>query len=152
MLERELSSHPDKILVRQLIDDLQHGCSIGCTGPQFAYLAKNLPSAFQQQSVIDATLQKECKAGHILGPFPTPPLPNFRTTGLGLVPKNDGGWCIIYHLLAPTTHSINDFIDSFTYSLSYCSIDDAYTIINKLVPRTLLSKIDLKDTFHLIPV
>ena len=38
------------------------------------------------------------------------------------------------------------------YSLSYCSIDDAYTIINKLGPGTLLSKIDLKDAFYLIPV
>ena len=113
---------------------------------------KNLPSAFQQPSVIDATLQKECEAGRILGPFPTPPLPNFRTSGLGLVPKHDGGWRIIYHLSAPTTHNINDFIDPLMYSLSYCSIDDAYTIINKLGPGTLLSKIDLKDAFRLIPV
>ena len=152
LLERELSSHPDKIFVRQLVNDLQHGCSIGYTGPQFAHLAKNLPSAFQQPSVIDATLQKECEAGRILGPFPTPPLPNFRTSGLGLVPKHDGGWRIIYHLSAPTTDSINDFIDPLMYSLSYCSIDDAYTIINKLGPGTLLSKIDLKDAFRLIPV
>ena len=152
LLERELSSHPDKTFVRQLINDLQHGCSIGYTGLQFAHLAKKLPSAFQQPSVIDATLQKECEAGRILGPFPTPPLPNFRTSGLGLVPKHDGGWRIIYHLSAPTTHSINYFIDPLMYSLSYCSIDDAYTIINKLGPGTLLSKIDLKDAFRLIPV
>ena len=132
------SSHPDKIFVRQLVNDLQHGCSIGYTGSQFAHLAKNLPFAFQQPSVIDATLQKECEAGRILGPFPTPPLPNFRTSGLGLVPKHDGGWHIIYHLSAPTTHSINDFIDPLTYSLSYCSIDDAYTIINKLGPGAQL--------------
>ena len=101
--------------------------------------------------MIDATLQKECEAGRILGSFP-PPLPNFCTSGLGLVPKYDGGWRIIYHLSAPTTHSINNFIDSLMYSLSYCLIDDAYTIINKLGPETLLSKIDLKDAFRLIPV
>ena len=52
----------------------------------------------------------------------------------------------------PAGHSINDFIDPLTYSLSYCSIDDAYTIINKLGPGALLSKIDLKDAFRLIPV
>ena len=40
-------------------------------------LGKNLPAAFQQPSVIDETLQKECEAGRILGPFPTPPLPNY---------------------------------------------------------------------------
>ena len=80
--------------------------------------------------------------GRILGPFQTPPLPNFRTSGLGLVPKHDGGWRIIYHLSASAGQSVNDFIDPFTYSLSYCSIDDAYTIINKLGPGALLSKID----------
>ena len=64
--------------------------------------------------------------------------------------KHDGGWRIIYHRSAPDGRSINDFIDPFTYSLTYCSIDDAYTIINKLGPGALLCKIDLKDTFRLI--
>ena len=152
ILECELSFYPDKVFVRQLVHDLQHGCSIGYTGPQFAHLASNLPTAYQQPDVIDATLQRECEAGRILGPFTSPPLPNFRTSGLGLVPKHDGGWRIIYHLSAPHGFSINDYIDSSLYSLSYCSIDDAYAIINKLGPGALLSKIDLKDAFRLIPV
>ena len=152
VLERELSSHPDKVFVKQLVHDLQHGCSIGYAGLQFAHLAKNLPTAYQQPDVIDATLQRECEAGRILGPFTSPPLPNFRTSGLGLISKHDGGWRIIYHLSAPHGSSINDYIDSSLYSLSYCSIDDAYKIINKLGPGALLSKIDLKDAFRLIPV
>ena len=102
--------------------------------------------------MIDTTLQKECEAGRILGPFQSPPLSHFRTSGLGLVPKHDRGWHVIYNLSAPAGHSINDFIDSLTYSISYCSIDDAYTIINTLGTGALLSKIDLKDAFHLIPV
>ena len=68
------------------------------------------------------------------------------------MPKHDGGWYVIYYLSAPAGHSINDFIDSLTYSISYCSIDDAYTIINTLGTGALLSKIDLKDVFHLIPI
>ena len=87
-----------------------------------------------------------------MGPFQTPPLENFRTSGLGVVPKHDGGWRIIYHLSAPDGLSINDFIDPFSYSLKYCSIDDACTIINKLGPGALLSKINLKDAFRLIPI
>jgi len=131
---------------------LQHGCNIGYLGPQFAHLATNLASASRQPEVIDAALQKECEAGRILGPFQTPPLHNFRTSGLGLVPKHDGGWRVIYHLSAPAPHSINDFIDPEAYSLTYCTIDDAYSIINTLGPNALLSKIDLKDAFRLIPV
>jgi len=68
------------------------------------------------------------------------------------VPKHDGGWQIIYHLSAPLSHSINDFIDSQAYLLSYCTIDHAYKILNELGPGALMSKIDLKNTFRLILV
>jgi len=71
---------------------------------------------------------------------------------LGVVPKHDGGWWIIYHLSAPSGLSINNFIDSNDYTLSYCSVDDAYTIINEVGSRVLLSKIDLKNDFCSIPV
>ena len=152
ILERELCNYPDKVFVRQLIDSLRQGCKIGYTGPQFTYIALNLQSASQQPEVIDATLRDECEAGRILGPFDQPPLPNFRTSGLGLVPKHDGGWRIIYHLSAPFAQSINDFIDPHAYSLSYCTIDDAYKILNELGPGALMSKIDLKNAFRLIPV
>ena len=94
-------------------------------------------SAYQHPTTSDATLKKECHLGRILGPFPYPPLPNFQTSGLGLVPKYDGGWRIIYHLSAPPYISINDFIDPDDYSLSYCTIDDAYDFINQLGPGTV---------------
>jgi len=55
-------------------------------------------------------------------------------------------------LSAPAPHSINDYIDANSYSLTYCTIDNAYSIINRLGPNALLSKIDLKDAFRLIPV
>ena len=152
ILERELSNHPDQAFVKQLINDLRHGCFIGYEGPQFSHCANNLVSAYQHPTTIDATLKKECQLGRILGPFQYPPLPNFRTSGLGLVPKHDGGWRIIYHLFAPPYKSINDFIDPDDYSVSYCTIDDAYDFINQLGPGTLLSKIDLKDAFRLISV
>ena len=99
---------------------------------------------------------------------------------MGAIPKHDGGWRIIYHLsappglsindfidsdsyslsdgglfiiyLPPPGLSINDFIDSDSYSLSYCSVDDAYTIINELGTGALLYKIDFKNVFRLIPV
>ena len=117
---------------------------------QFSCLANNLASICISPEVIDNALKKECELGRILGPFESPPLPNFCTSGLGLVPKHDGGWRTIYHLSAPPNSSVNNFINPDDYSLSYCSIDDAYTFINELGPGTLLSKIDLKDAFRLI--
>ena len=110
---------------------------------------------FQTKSLLDkldASPKEECEAECILGPFTDPPLPNFCTSGLGLVPKHDGGWCIIYHLSAPINDSINDFIDLEHYSLSYCTIDDTYNILNELGSGALMNKIDLKNAFQLIPV
>ena len=152
ILECELANHPDKAFVQQLISNLVHGCAIGYNGPQFVGHAKHLSSALQHPDIIDDSLKKEMEMGRILGPFDHPPFPNLRCSGLGAVPKHDRGWRIIYHLSAPPGFSINDFIDSNSYSLSYCSVDDAYTIINELGTGALLSKIDLKNAFRLIPV
>ena len=152
IIKWELVNHPDKAFVEQLIKDLVHGCSIGYHGPQFPAIAKHLSSALQHTSIIDESLKKETKTGRILGPFDSPPLPNLRCSGLGAIPKHDGGWRIIYHLSAPTGSSITDFIDANTYTLTYCTVDDAYTIINKLGQGALLSKIDLKNAFRLMPV
>ena len=126
--------------------------SLAMKDHNFFYCANNLVSAYQHPTIIDATLEKECQLGRILGPFQHPPLSNFRTSKLGLVPKHDGRWRIIYHLSAPPHTSINDFIDPNNYSLSYCTIDDAYDYINQMGSSTLLSKIDLQDAFRLIPV
>jgi len=90
--------------------------------------------------------------GRMLGPFQAPPLPNFRCSGLGLVPKHDGGWRAIYHLSAPYGSSINDFINPNDYTLSYCSVDDAFAIISALGKGAVMAKIDLKNAFRLIPV
>ena len=64
---------------RHMPNDLCHGYTIGYTGPQFSYSVNNLVSAYQYPDVIDASLEKECQlyVGRILGPFESPPLPNF---------------------------------------------------------------------------
>ena len=84
---------------------------IGYEGPQFSGNAKHLSSALQHPNVIDESLKKEAEAGHVLGPFNDPPLPNLWCSGLGAVPKHDGGWQIIYHLSVLPGLSINDFIN-----------------------------------------
>ena len=151
-LHRELLSHPNQTYVQTLIYNLQHGCDIGYTGPHFTHFSNNLASASQQPDKLDANIATECQAGRIWGPFRTPPLPNFRCSGLGLVPKHDGGWRTIYHLSAPYGSSINDSIKSQDYTLSYCSVDDAFAIVSTLGRGALMAKIDLKNAFCLIPV
>jgi len=103
-------------------------------------------------STLDANIIAECDKGRILGPFETLPLPNFCCSGLGLVPKHDGGWHAIYHLSAPYGSCINDSIDPEAYTLTYCSVDDAFAIVSALGKGSLMAKIDLQNAFRLIPV
>ena len=152
ILECELATHPDNGFVRQLLHNITHGCNIGYDGPHFLHTAPHLPTTYTHPHIIDAAIAKECTAGRLAGPYTTPPLPHFRCSGLGVVPKKDGSWRVIYHLSAPHSRSINDFIDPSRFSLSYCTVDHAIAIINKLGPRCLLGKIDLKNAFRLIPV
>ena len=90
----ELSDHPDRVFVRQLIENLRQGCKIGYSGPQFTHLASNLESASQKPQVIDAILRDKCAAGQILSPYDRPPLPNFHTSGPNMM--GDGGLFTIY--------------------------------------------------------
>ena len=152
ILEWELTNHPDKAFVELLLSDIRQSCNISYTGPQFAHTTSNLQSALSHPSLLDDALEVECSANCILGSFDSPPLPNFCCSGLDIIPKHNGDWRTIYHLSAPIGNSINDFIDSDAYTLTYCTVDDAYAIVKLLGPGTLLSKIDLKNAFRLIPV
>ena len=136
----------------ELLANLTHGCNIGYEGPQFPLTAPHLPTALSHPHVIDKALREECVAGRMAGPYSHPPLPNLRCSGLGVVPKKDGGWRVIYHLSAPTGRSINDFINPVRFSLHYCTTDAAIAIINTLGKTTLMGKIDLKAAFRQIPV
>ena len=69
-----------------------------------------------------------------------------------MVPKRDGGWRIIYDLSSPTGTSVNDFIDPNTFSLTYCTIDDAAKMVLTAGQCCLMGKIDLKHTFRNVPV
>ena len=66
------------------------------------------------------------------------------------MPKHDGGWRTICYLSAPHGSGINNHIDPELFSLTYCSVDDAYAIVNSLGTGALMSKIDLKNAFRLI--
>ena len=64
--------------------------------------ASNLRSALSHPTVIQEYLNNKCAAGHMAGPFPSPPLPNFVVSPLGAVPKKKSGkWQLIMYLSHP---------------------------------------------------
>lgn len=73
----------------------------------------------------------------------TSPLSNLLCLGLCAVSKYAGDCQIIYDLSAPSDLGANDFIDPNSYSLTYCSVDDAYIIIKEQGKGVLLCKFDL---------
>ena len=148
----ELQHHPDQHRALALIQGLQVGVRLGYSGPRRHFIATNLPSARQRPEVIDQELQKECKAGRILGPFSTLPLPRLHCSGLGAVPKKNGKWRMIMHLSAPLGNSINDGIEKDEYSLQYSSIDDAVRFLLELGVGAQMAKVDLKSAFRMVPV
>eukprot|EP00731_Ephydatia_muelleri_P031197 Em0022g711a len=150
--ERELANHSDKAWVSWLLDGITNGVPIGYNGPQFLNIAHNLVSALYHLGIVKEELSHEIKAGRVRGPFLKPPLPNFRTLGLGYVPKKNGKWRVILHLLAPAGVSINDSISREEYTLHYISIDDAVKLLYGHGPGALMAKVNLKSAFRMVPV
>ena len=149
---RFLTSHPDSHFVSKLVHSLTDGFNIGYHGPRTPLTAPNLISALQHPAVVDEALKKEVAENRMAGPFNTPPYSNLRCSGVGVVPKKDGGWRFINHLSAPPDNSINDFIDPTECSLQYATIDDAIRICHSLGQGALMAKVDLKNAFRLCPV
>ena len=71
-----------------------------------------------------------------------------------VIPKNHqpDKWRLIVDLSHPAGHSVNDNIPKALCSLSYITVDDAIQAIVQSGPYTLLSKVDIKSAFRLIPV
>ncbi len=129
---RFLLHHPDYTFVSRLIQSLTHGFNIGYFGPHTPVTAKNLPSALEHADIVDEALRKELAENRMAGPYSSAPYTNIRCSGLGVVPKKDGTWRLIYHLSAPIGNSINDYIDPLEFSLQYSTVDDAIAICHRL--------------------
>ena len=68
------------------------------------------------------------------GPYSSPPCPNLRCSGTGLVPKKSGKRRMITHFSVPAAHSINDGISPEDYPLQYATVDDAIALIKQRSP------------------
>lgn len=136
---------------------LQEGFLLGFPlyfeGERSNFFAQNLVSAQQNATIVDTKLFKERQAGRIAGPFDQPPLPQFRVSPLGVVPKKvPGEYRLIHHLSFPSGASVNDGISSEHTSVTYARVDDAILLIKTLGPGCFLAKTDIKSAFRIIPI
>ena len=154
LLASLLAPHPARPWVAYLLQGHAQGFRIGYRGCQAPHSAHNLRSALACPQVIQDYLGAECRAGHMAGPFPTPPLPDFVVNPLGAVPKRRSGkWRLIMHLSHPPPgSSVNDGIDVADFPLRYSTVYDAMDSVMHLGRGALMAKVDIKSAFRLCPV
>ena len=147
------SYHPNPEFVLYVIKGLRHGFDIGFTASRnVSVISNNLLSASLHSSFISEQLAASCLRGETAGPFPAPPFPHLRCSGVGAVPKKNGKLRMIHHLSSPYGNGVNDGIPSEPFSLHYVSIDDAINLIVSTAKPVYLSKLDVKSAFLQIPV
>ena len=154
-LEDTLSNHPDQQFVSQLCNYLRHGADVGFTGKRIARFSRNLPTALSQPSIVTENLSREVALGRVAGPFPSPPLPNFQVSPIGLVrKKHTAKFRTIFHLSYPKSGetSISSSISKDDFSLQYITIDNAIKRILSLGQGCFLAKTDIESAFRLIPL
>ena len=119
--------------------------------PQDAYA--NHRSALDNRRAVDRKIEKEVVMGRIAGPFTTSPFDNLIVSPLGAVPKKlTGEYRLIHDLSFPKRRSVNFFFDPQAAKVSYECLDHCVDIIMALGRGTLVSKVDLKDAFRIIPI
>ena len=99
-------------------------------------------------------MSAELEAGRVLGPIQPQQTLTVHVSPLGLVPKKhqSNEWRLICDLSSPSNHSVNVGISPKLCSLHYASVDDAMAIIQQLGRNTRLIKLDIKDTYRIVPV
>ena len=137
----------------RVVKRFREGADLGISGSVAARFAVNNRSSTRHPEAVSAALREEVTAGVTRGPFPAPPLPNFRVNPLSARVKPNGKARVILDLSAPDGASVNDSIDPASCTVQYASLDELSSLIFAHGGEgTRLFKADIKAAFKLIPV
>lgn len=152
ILGKMLKNYPNNANKQLLINGFEKGFRLEYNGPRLSMISKNLRSADENSHETLSKLNKEVLLGRIAGPFDVKPISTLRTSPIGVIRKNDGGWRLITHLSFPPGHSVNEFIDEEKSSVQYSSFDEIVQMIASLGQGALLGVHDIESAFRLLPV
>lgn len=89
-----------------------------------------MPSIVGMEDMVWLKIEKEVKAGRVLGPFKQSLLKNLHISPLGVVPKRvSGEYRLIHHLSYPMGSSVNDRILAEFCSVKYISLDQVIRMV-----------------------
>ena len=147
-----LSDHPNQPLVEYILDGLTHGFDIGFKGKFSETRPNNNKSAAEYSAAVSKAIQKEVDRGHTAGPFDEPPFESLHCSPIGAIPKKDGTVRLVMDLSQPRGKSINEGIEKEDFNIQYSKFDDATSMIRTAGRDCLLSKLDIKHAYRLLPV
>lgn len=144
----------DPPLRNYLLRGFTLGFPIGSTGLSASSPPSNHPSVFTHSDFVQTKLVSEITAGRIKGPFPFPPLPNFITSPLGVVPKRSpNSFRLIHDLSYPKNGiSVNSTIPTEQSYVELESFDHVASLVLKCGYNSLIAKADIEDAFRIIPI
>ena len=159
-LNKLLSQHPDKILVKYLAQGFSSGFSLCYEGPYIDREADNLKSARDNLPILWQKIWKEVSLGRMVGLFLNKPWKKMIISLVGLVHKSGlaeplnspSAWRLIHDLSFPWGESVNSFISKENASLTYKSFDKALDIVRSFGRGCWLVKSDLSSAFKRIPM
>ena len=85
----KLREYPLREQAQELENGFRFGFRLGFIGEKIGQKSKNLTSALELKTKTLEKINKEIEKGRVAGPFETVPLCNFRSSPIGLVPKQN---------------------------------------------------------------
>ena len=145
-----LRDYPNKHF---LISGFTNGFSLMYDGPPLQYEIPNNKSAKENETLVLEKINKEIHLGRIAGPFIAPPLPDFRVSPLGLIPKKEpGSFRLIHDLSQPQLESVNSYIEDANATVKYETLDCIVDLLCKFGTGALMAKCDILEAFRIIPI
>ena len=136
-----------------ILKGFTEGFDIGFVGEHKSLLSHNSLSVNRNPKEAFNKVKSEVALDRIAGPFPSPPLKNFKCSPLALREKSTpGSYRLLHNLSFPyNSDSVNGNIPEENSKLQYASISDAIGIINNY-GRCFLAKSDIAEAYRLVPV
>ena len=139
-----------------LINGFVNGFPLGIVGVVPTSVSQNHISVSPIHfKFIKTKLDKEISLGRVKGPYnKPPPLPNFKSSPLGVVPKKEPNSFRLIHNLSfgGEEKSVNSFIPFENSTVSLETFDHVVALVLSCGKNSLIAKGDLEDAYRTIPV
>jgi len=130
------------------------GFSLNFDGVLCSTRCSNNHSTKVFENAVTEKINSELSVGRFAGPFNSSPFTNFKVSPLSIIQKkNSSKFRLLHNLSAPYDFTaVNSNIDASHSRVSYASIANAISLINRFPNPAFLAKTDISEAFRLIPL